>query len=40
MEMVPAFARLGVYFSFPGYFLRAASGRYREGSGSCLQIGC
>tara|TARA_Y100000766_G_C18843865_1_gene574630 strand:+ start:193 stop:978 length:786 start_codon:yes stop_codon:yes gene_type:complete len=30
MEMVPAFARLGAYFSFPGYFLRAAKGRHRE----------
>lgn len=29
-EMVQAFARLGAYFSFPGYFLRAAKGRHRE----------
>ena len=30
MGMVPTFARLGAYFSFPGYFLRAAKGRHRE----------
>ena len=29
-EMVQAFAQLGAYFSFPGYFLRAAKGRHRE----------
>lgn len=29
-EMVPAFTRLGAYFSFPGYFLRNAKGRHRE----------
>ena len=29
-EMVQAFAQLGAYFSFPGYFLRAAKGRQRE----------
>lgn len=29
-EMVPAFAKLGAYFSFPGYFLRQAKSRHRE----------
>ena len=29
-EMIPAFAALGAYFSFPGYFLRDAKGRHRE----------
>ena len=29
-EMGQAFAQLGAYFSFPGYFLRAAKGRHRE----------
>lgn len=29
-EMVPAFAKLGAYFSFPGYFLREAKARHRE----------
>ena len=29
-EMVQAFAQQGAYFSFPGYFLRAAKGRHRE----------
>ena len=29
-EMIPAFAGLGAYFSFPGYYLRDAKGRHRE----------
>jgi TatD DNase family protein len=29
-EMIPAFARLGAYFSFPGYFLHARKVRQRE----------
>jgi TatD DNase family protein len=29
-EMVPVFAKLGAYFSFPGYFLRARKARQRE----------
>jgi len=29
-ELVPAFAKLGAYFSFPGYFLRQAKSRHRE----------
>ena len=29
-EMVPAFARLGAYFSFPGYFLHGRKRRQRE----------
>ena len=29
-EMIPAFARLGAYFSFPGYFLQERKGRQRE----------
>ena len=29
-EMVPALARLGAYFSFPGYFLQARKQRQRE----------
>ncbi len=29
-EMIPAFARLGAYFSFPGYFLHARKLRQRE----------
>jgi TatD DNase family protein len=29
-EMVPAFARLGAYFSFPGYFLQERKLRQRE----------
>ena len=28
-ELVPAFAALGAYFSFPGYFLRDVKGRHR-----------
>ena len=30
VEMVPAFARLGAYFSFPGYFLHERKLRQRE----------
>ncbi len=30
VEMVPALARLGAYFSFPGYFLQARKLRQRE----------
>jgi TatD DNase family protein len=30
LEMVPAFARLGAYFSFPGYFLHERKLRQRE----------
>lgn len=30
VEMVPAFARLGAYFSFPGYFLRERKRRQRD----------
>jgi TatD DNase family protein len=29
-EMIPAFAKLGAYFSFPGYFLHARKIRQRE----------
>ena len=29
-EMIPAFARLGAYFSFPGYFLNERKRRQRE----------
>ena len=29
-EMIPAFAKLGAYFSFPGYFLHARKFRQRE----------
>ena len=29
-EMIPAFARLGAYFSFPGYFLQERKFRQRE----------
>ena len=29
-EMIPAFAKLGAYFSFPGYFLHARKRRQRE----------
>ena len=29
-EMIPAFARLGAYFSFPGYFLHERKTRQRE----------
>lgn len=29
-EMIPAFARLGAYFSFPGYFLHQRKERQRE----------
>lgn len=29
-EMVPAFTKLGAYFSFPGYFLHERKGRQRE----------
>jgi TatD DNase family protein len=29
-EMIPAFAKLGAYFSFPGYFLHARKVRQRE----------
>lgn len=29
-ELVPVFARLGAYFSFPGYFLHERKGRQRE----------
>jgi len=29
-EMVSAFAKLGAYYSFSGYFLREAKGRHRE----------
>lgn len=29
-EMIPAFAKLGAYFSFPGYFLNERKGRQRE----------
>tara|TARA_B100000959_G_scaffold270533_1_gene317567 strand:+ start:31 stop:819 length:789 start_codon:yes stop_codon:yes gene_type:complete len=29
-EMIPAFAKLGAYYSFPGYFLRESKGRLRE----------
>lgn len=29
-EMIPAFARLGAYFSFPGYFLQERKVRQRE----------
>ena len=29
-EMIPAFAGLGAYFSFPGYFLQERKGRQRE----------
>ena len=29
-EMIPAFAKLGAYFSFSGYFLREAKSRHRE----------
>ena len=30
VEMIPAFAKLGAYFSFPGYFLHARKLRQRE----------
>jgi TatD DNase family protein len=30
VEMVPAFAKLGAYFSFPGYFLQARKLKQRE----------
>jgi TatD DNase family protein len=30
VEMVPAFAGLGAYFGFPGYYLRAGKDRQRE----------
>src|SRR6185503_12166563 len=30
VEMVPAFAKLGAYFSFPGYFLHERKLRQRE----------
>jgi TatD DNase family protein len=30
MEMIPVFARLGAYFSFPGYFLQERKLRQRE----------
>jgi len=30
VEMIPAFAKLGAYFSFPGYFLRERKLRQRE----------
>src|ERR1019366_5990338 len=29
-EMIPAFAKLGAYFSFPGYFLHERKPRQRE----------
>ena len=29
-EMIPAFAKLGAYFSFPGYFLQERKGKQRE----------
>ena len=29
-EMIPAFAKLGAYYSFSGYFLREAKSRHRE----------
>ena len=29
-EMIPAFAKLGAYYSFSGYFLRGSKGRHRE----------
>lgn len=29
-EMIPALAKLGAYFSFPGYFLQERKGRQRE----------
>jgi TatD DNase family protein len=29
-EMIPAFAKLGAYFSFPGYYLHPRKGRQRE----------
>ena len=29
-EMISVFAKLGAYYSFPGYFLRGAKGRHRE----------
>ena len=28
--MLPAFAKLGAYYSFSGYFLRGSKGRHRE----------
>ena len=28
--MISVFAKLGAYYSFPGYFLRGAKGRHRE----------
>ena len=28
--MIPAFSKLGAYYSFSGYFLRGAKGRHRE----------
>jgi len=34
-EMIPAFAKLGAYFSFPGYFLNERKLRQRE---TCKQI--
>jgi len=30
VEMIPAFAKLGAYFSFPGYFLNERKVRQRE----------
>jgi TatD DNase family protein len=30
MEMIPAFAKLGAYFSFPGYYLLERKSRQRE----------